>query len=317
VENLRKHQEIKSIAVYGIAAWGTALYIAFSRFATLESGLASAFVAGFRFLLGMPLVYLAGWWVTGRRDFYKSKNRGVQIKRSVMLFFVTVLLIAGTKALRNVALTNAYTFTVFAIVALRTRLVHGKPLHPLGWVSVGLCVAGVVSLVIASGSAGAHPYLGLALVLASMYCHVMMMEYATVLGTSGDSAFCSLFWSGVVGFAVAALLALYCAADVQASRALVSEMRLVDTLALCMLLGVTVMALAPQGGYSYAGLGADPLTLAPAGLTQIVPAVGIQMFLDGGTLPNGHAVAGIATLLVSAICSIQGQKRLAAAAAKR
>jgi drug/metabolite transporter (DMT)-like permease len=313
VEN-RQKTELKSIAIYGLSAWGTALYIAFSRFATLESGLPPLLVACFRFILGMPLVFLFGWWATGRHDFYKSRNIEVQLKRSLSLFFVTVFLIAGAKALKNIALTNAYTFMVFAIVALRTYFVHRKPLHRLGWVSVVLCIVGVSFLVVASGSAGEHPILGLALVSGAMYCHALMMDQAAVLAKSGDSALCSLFWCGVVGFGVAVVYAVYIAVEGASQPAAIAHVPQVDAQGVAMMIGVTIMAIAPQGGYAYAGTGASPLTLAPAGLTQIIPAAAIQMYLDGGRVPSDLTIAGIAALLASALCSIKGQKRLAATA---
>ncbi len=301
----------KARYIYGVSSWGTAAYVLFSVLATAHAHLAISVVSGSRFLLGFLLTLAIGLWTTGNLDFCRSRAVWPQVKRSTLLFVVTITLIAASLVLKNVAMLNAYTFSLYAIAVLRARFAHRREVRAVGWLAVLLCVVGVVLLAIASGS-GKHPVLGLLLVLTSMYCQVMMLEQVAVVKAAGDSSLCSLFWSGIVGFGLTGLYVLFQLIDGDLGRTPI-QLPAFDLFSLCMIGGVTLTAVLPQWGYAKAGESASAADLASAGLTQIVPAIGVQIYLDHGRLPSLWAIGGIVSLLASAWFGIQGQKPAAAA----
>jgi multidrug transporter EmrE-like cation transporter len=302
----QEKERTAAIAVFTTASWGSSFLQVFIRLATLESHLAVPVVSAFRFIFGLPLCYLLGLRAEGPH-FYRTNSKPLQLRRSALLATVTVTLIAGGKALKDVALANAYTLSWPAMLTLRVRFVHKQKVHPLGWASVFLCIAGVFLLAISSGTAGEHPYLGLGFILVAMYCHVLMMDYAERLAMVGDSSLCSWFWTGVVGFVLTLVAAVVLVVSAGAGHSIITLPH-VDLTGAALLVGVTLTAVLPQLGYARAGKLGDTMSLAPWGLTQVIPATAFQMWVNHWQMPNAWAFAGIATLLLSAFCGMRGRK---------
>jgi drug/metabolite transporter (DMT)-like permease len=298
------HSNNKDRILYGVSSWGTAAYLLFSVLATAHLKLPVSFVCGVRFVFGMVLTLCIGLAMTGNLRFCRTRALRAQLKRSTLLFFVTLSLVSASLVLKNVAMLNAYLFSLYAIAVLRAHVTGRQKIRAVGWFAIALCVAGVVLLYMASGS-GKHPLLGLLLVLTGMYCQVLMMEQVAHLKEMGDSSLCTLFWSGVVGFAITCLYGLFMATGMGEATLHLPE---IAAAAMLVLAGVTSSAVFPQWGIGKASERTSVTTLASAGLTQIVPAIIVQLYLDHWRLPSLWEVGGIVSLLASAWFGIKASK---------
>ena len=230
---------------------------------------------------GHVLVVVPLAWHKVGPHFWRTRQPLLQTGRSTLLLLATIGFFSALRFL-PLAEASAISFLAPMLMVLLSRPLLGEIVTPARWIAVAAGFAGVL-LVTRPGSAAFHP--AALLMLGMALCNALYQLLTRKL--QGDSAYTTLFYSGIVGtIAFTALLPMLAPHPLPG---------LGDAL-LFLLLGV----LAGLGHWCMitAFLQAQASQLTPFGYLQMVWPLGFGWLLFG-QFPDGISLAGMAVILAS------------------
>lgn len=242
---------------------------------------------------GHVLVVVPLAWHKVGPGFWRTRQPVLQIARSTLLLLATIAFFSALRFL-PLAEASAISFLAPMLMVLLARPLLGETVTPARWIAVAAGFAGVL-LVTRPGSAAFHP--AALLMLGMALCNALYQLLTRKL--QGDSAYTTLFHSGVVGtIAFTALLPLLAPHPLPSAG---------DAM-LFLLLGV----LAGLGHWCIitAFLQAQASQLTPFGYLQMVwPLVfGWLLF---GQFPDRVSIVGMAVILASGVWLAWRERRRA------